>query len=236
MNFAICDDEKVMQDILIEFIKKYIKSKNIDVKFYRFSCGEELLQSTVFFDIIFMDYQIGMVNGIEISRKIRKSNALSTIIFVSAFTDVAIDSFEVKTFRFLKKPIDELKLFKALDDYFKMQEKDSLCIFKSNGETFKTKFSQIIYAEADKKNTIIKTLDEKFVLNISLKEVEKLLGDKDFFRCHKSFITSFRHIKSHTNKEIYFENGDIIYIGKAFYQNFKSAFLDYVVKYNLKGM
>ena len=68
--------------------------------------------SGVKYDLIFMDYEFenNGANGLEIARKIREYDKNSTIVFVSSYPSIVFDTFEVGTFRFLTKPIDDKKL------------------------------------------------------------------------------------------------------------------------------
>ena len=133
MNIAICDDEKIWQDELIKHLNEYKNKRKIDIFIQCFSDGKSCYESqNDKYDIIFMDYQMYDTNGIETARKIRKSNSDSIIIFISAYPQVALDTFEVKTFRFLAKPIDKAKLFKAIDDYLAEIDVDSFLIFKTH--------------------------------------------------------------------------------------------------------
>lgn len=233
MNIAICDDEKIWQNELIKCLNEYKINRKIDIFIQCFSDGKSCCESqSKKYDIIFMDYQMESANGIETARKIRKSNSDSIIIFVSAYPQVAMDTFEVKTFRFLSKPIDKSKLFKAIDDYLKEIDIDSFLIFKTHEKTIRIKISEIIYAEAQKNHTIIHTEKENFEILTNLKSIEKMLPKDKFFRCHNAYITSFWHIKNHTNTEIYYDDNSVAYISRSMIKKFKDAFKFFIDKYD----
>ena len=233
MNIAICDDERIWQDELIKHLNEYKNKRKIDLFIQCFSDGKSCCESkNNKYDIIFMDYQMGEATGIEIARKIRKSNSDSIIIFVSAYPQVALDTFEVKTFRFLAKPIDRAKLFKAIDDYLTEIDIDSFLIFKTHEKTIRIKMSEIIYAEAQRNHTIIHTEKEDFEILKNLKSVEKMLPQDKFFRCHNAYITSFIHVKYHNNTEIHYDDNSITYISRSMLPKFKSSFQEFILKYD----
>lgn len=234
MNIAICDDEKIWQNELIKHLNEYRQKRKIDIFVQCFSDGRSCCESkNDKYDIIFMDYQMEAANGIETARKIRKTNSDSIIIFVSAYPQVALDTFEVKTFRFLSKPIDKTKLFKAIDDYLAEIDIDSLLIFKTHEKTIRIKISEIIYAEAQRNHTVIHTEKENFEILKNLKSVEKMLPKEKFFRCHNAYITSFRHIKYHNNTEIYYDDDSVAYISRSTSAKFKLALQEFISKYDL---
>lgn len=119
MKIAICDDEAFWINELRVLLEEYYITRHIDCYFTLFLSGTELLLTHDKFDVIFMDYQMDDLNGIEAARKIRMQNNKCAIIFVSSYPDIAIDTFEVDAYRFLVKPFDKDKLFKSLDDYRK---------------------------------------------------------------------------------------------------------------------
>ena len=234
MNIAICDDERIWQNELIKHLNEYKKKRGIDLFIKCFSDGKSCCESkNDKYDIIFMDYQMEAANGIETARKIRKTNSDTIIIFVSAYPQVAMDTFEVKTFRFLAKPVDKIKLFKAIDDYLKEVDIDAFLIFKTHERTIRIKISEIIYAEAQRNHTIIHTEKEDYEILKNLKYVENLLPKEKFFRCHNAYITSFRHIKDHSNTEINYDDNSVAYISRSMTSKFKKALCEFIDKYDL---
>lgn len=232
MNTAICDDEKVWQERLIKLLDKYAIERHIEIRKKCFSSGELLFKSDEVFDVIFMDYQMAGLDGIETARKIRQRNPESFTIFVSSFPQVALDAFEVRAYRFLTKPIDEKKLFKAIDDYRTEIDKEKFLVFKMHDRTLRVRISDIIYLEAAKNHTKIHTAREDYEVLTNIKEVNKILPQEKFYRCHKAFIVSFAHIKSHTKTDAYFDDGSSAYISRNYIAAFRAAFQEYILKYN----
>ena len=232
VRVAICDDEKSMQIMLIRLLNEYKTSRDIDIFIDRFDNGYDLLRSAKEYELIFMDYQMEGIDGIETSRLIRGTNKDCCIIFVSAYPEAAVDTYEVGTFRFIVKPINKEKLFKAIDDYLKSIDYDNLLILRTNDGTWKIKMSDIIYAEAKVKHTIIRTTKRTFEIHINLKKVQDRLPPEKFIRCHRAYVVGFAHIQSHTNNEIVFDNNERAQIGKAYTARFKAAFQNYIMRYN----
>lgn len=232
MKVAICDDEKVWQAALIKCLDEYSTERHIDIFKTCFENGKKLTESTDVFDIIFMDFQMDELDGIEAAKRIRKTNSDSVIIFVSAFPQVAIDTFEVRAFRFLTKPINKPKLFKALDDYRAETAKDNFLIFKTHENTIKIRISDIICIEALKNHSVIHTSENDYEILTNLKAIQKQLPEEKFFRCHKAYVVSFLHLESHNNTDICFDDGSKAYISRNYLPKFREALQEYILKFN----
>lgn len=232
LKAAVCDDEKVFHQELSAVIHKYTEIRNIEIYPDFYENGESLLHSKKEYDIIFLDYQMEGINGIETAEKLREANTDSVIIFISAYPAAALDAYEVKTFRFLVKPVDESKLFKALDSYLKSIDYDNLLLLNTHEGNYKIKMSEIIYLEADGKYTIIRTKNQSFRVRMNLKQLEIKLPDSKFIRCGKSFVAGFAHISNHDSSEILFDNGEKASIGVRYVTKFKVGFQNYIMRYN----
>lgn len=234
MRVAICDDEKPMQIALEKLLDEYSKLRNVDISVDKFENGHDLIKTLNEreYEIVFMDYQMDDIDGMETSRVIRSKNNENIIIFVSAYPEIAVDSYEVNTFRFIVKPINKEKLFKAIDDYLKSIDYDNLLILKTHDGIYKIKMSDIIYAEASGKHTIIRTTQKILEIHIHLKKIEDQLPEEKFCRCQRAYIAGFSHIENHTNTEILFDNGERAQIGKVYIARFKKSFHEYIMRYN----
>lgn len=232
MKAAVCDDEKIFHKEVSGLLRKFMNSRNIEIYTDYYDNGEELLKSKREYDIIFLDYQMEGLNGIETGEKLREANYDSIIIFISAYPAAALDAYEIKTFRFLVKPIDESKLFKALDDYLKSIDYDNLLLLNTHEEHYKIKLSEIIYLEGDGKYTTVRTKKQSLRIRLNLKQLEQKLPQSKFIRCSKSFVVGFAHISNHNSTEIIFDNGEKAIIGGHYAAKFKTEFQNYIMRYN----
>lgn len=232
MKVAVCDDERAFHKEITDLLCKFQKARSIEIFIDYFEKGNVLLGSKQKYDVIFMDYQMEEMNGIETAEKLREINSDSIIIFISAYPAAALDAFEVNTFRFLQKPVDEEKLFKALSDYLKSIDYDNLLLINTHEENYKIKMSEIIYLEGDGKYTMIRTKDRSFRIHINLKQLEIKLPAAKFIRCSKSFVAGFQHITNHDKTNIIFDNGEKAVIGAHYAAKFKAEFQNYIMRYN----
>lgn len=234
MKIAICEDEQNWVDSLKQLLFEYFNLRHIDYYLSVFLNGTELIEKPEGYDIIFMDYQMEGLNGIEVSRQIRKVNNNSTIVFVSSYPNAAIDAFEVDAFRFLVKPIDKEKLFQTLDLIRKHMESDDYLVIKSRTETISIKMSDIILCESNGRHSLIHTTYGTTNVSKNIKAIGQQLPNEKFFRCHKAYIVSFAHIRIFSNTNIELDNGKSAFISRNYLAAFRTAFNEYVMKYNME--
>ena len=235
MKIAICDDNTIMREDLKGHLEDYAVSKNIIFLYSEFSNGRDLIASEINFDLIFMDYKMDGLDGLETARCLRRNNNKTSMIFLTSYPHVVFDTFEVNAYRFLLKPIDTEKLFSALDDFLSDQDDDKFIVIKTDDDNRRIKIDNIIYAEATDKYCYIRTVSESILYKKTLSEFEKLLPSDKFFRCHRTYLVGFKHIVSHTATDIYFDNKEKAQISKLKQTSFKNAFLNFIKRYNILG-
>lgn len=232
MRIAICDDKIILHDELKKHLEKYAINRNIIMNYDDYSNGSDLIASSIDYDIIFMDYQMDGIDGLETARRLRKKKVNSTIIFLTSFPSIVFDTFEVNAYRFLVKPIDYEKLSSALDDFLKSQEDSNFIFIKSDDDNRKVNIDDIIYIEADNKYCYIRTTDDNITYKKTLSDIEKQVPGDKFFRSHRTYLVGFRHIVSHTSTDILFDNKERALISKLKLTPFKKAFTNYIKRYN----
>lgn len=234
MRIAICDDERHFRSILKQKLEIYAKNRAMILIYDDFTDGSELLKSTRFYDLIFLDYQMNELNGMDTARQLRDKNNKTTIIFLTAVPDIVYDTFEVKAFRFLNKPIEDERLYKALDDFLKSFSDDEYLSLIERGKIVRIEYNDILYVEANGKKCLIHTINDTIEHTQFLLSVEGKLPKDRFFRCHKSFIVGFKHIVSRDGNEITLDNGDKVDLTKSKAESFKNQYIDYLKRYSFE--
>lgn len=121
MNIAICDDEILFTRELSSLLKHWAKKNDFSLTLYPYSNGDDLLTAlrTIPVDLIFLDIIMPLLNGIDTAREIRSMGLTVPVIFLTSSREFALDSYDVKAFHYLLKPVNTLKLFSVMDDFFK---------------------------------------------------------------------------------------------------------------------
>ena len=232
MRIAICDDETPMHDILKRYLDSYAHKRNLIILYFDFKDGRELLACPQEFDLIFMDYQMKEMDGMETARKLRALHIDTPIIFLTSFSHIVFDTFEVNAYRFLVKPIDPEKLAAAMDSFLSDQETDQYIVIKDGDHSRRINIDDIVYAEASDKYCFVRTTEEGFIYKRTLAELESQLPEDRFFRSHRTYLIGFRHVVSYTETTIVLDNKEKALISKLKRTPFKKAFQDYIKRYH----
>lgn len=235
MRIAICDDEDIMHELLKEALENYSAVRNILFLYDDYFRGSDLVSGSNAYDLIFMDYQMKDTDGLETVRELRKNNVKTPVIFLTSYPQVVFDAFEVDTFRFLLKPINEAKLFSALDDFVRSLDDDHSILIKTDEKNERINIDDIIYVEADDKYCCIRTVNANYLYKNTLSMFEEMLPSDRFVRSHRTYLVGFRHIVSHTSKDILFDNNEKALISKTKLAHFKKTFADYLKRYSFGG-
>jgi DNA-binding LytR/AlgR family response regulator len=232
MKIAICDDKMPFHNSLKKHLDQYAFKHNLSIDYYDYMNGSDLIASNIEHDLIFLDYQMDGIDGLETARRLRKKNTDVTIVFLTSYPHVVFDAFEVNAYRFLVKPIDMEKLSATMDSFLQQKDDDHYIMIKTDDTNKRLNIDDIVYVEAAGKYCYIRVRDESLLYKNTLSDIEKMLPADKFFRPHRTYLVGFRHIVSHTSTEIIFDNNERAVISKMKLSSFRKAFTDYIKRYN----
>ena len=127
-RIAICDDEPMICSRIENIVLNYFERNNLEVDTQVFYSGEELykfLSKGEYFDLLFLDIELKLINGIEVGRKIREDldNQTMQIVYISGKDNYYKDLFDVRPMHFLSKPFDEIEIIKDIRLALKLTNK-----------------------------------------------------------------------------------------------------------------
>ena len=145
------------------------------------------------------------------------------IIFTTAYSEYALEGFELNALDYLLKPITFDRFLKAVSKLASLDKEvfssDTLTV-KSGYDLYKLKISEILYIESANEYVIFHTPDKKVMSHQSLKKVESLLDATIFKRVHRSFVINKKMVTALKGKEVFL--GDIkIPISNSYYEQVK---------------
>ena len=223
INIAICDDDKVFRDTLTCEISSYASVNDLDFNILCFSNGLELMISEVHYNLIFLDYRMGIMNGLETAKKLRAKGVKCPIIFVTSFNEIVYDVFEVNAFRFITKPVENEVLTNALNDFMEQHRNIRTISFNSNGNTVSIDSDDIVYVEGKGRGCVVHTDRESYPVLQKIELFSEVLPESDFFRSHRLFTVNMKYVRACEKGEITFHNAETAKLSMSKRDEFKKA-------------
>lgn len=211
IKLAVCDDEEFictqLETILINLLNDMFVEYEIDI----FYTGEALCKklSEEVYDMIFLDIELPLSSGIDIGQYIRETlqNDVIQIAYISAKKQYANDLFDFRPINFLIKPLDESKVKKVLDTYFRITKRnEQLFTYKKERTYYKVPINKIIYFENTKRKVKIVTTDSEDEFYDTIEKLYEQLKHYKFLLVHKSYLINSKYIKTMTYEEVIMTN------------------------------
>lgn len=180
-------------------------------------------------DLIFLDIKMPKIIGIEF---VKNLSAPPKVIFVTAYRDYALDSYELDAVDYLVKPVSFERFLKAISKVKRLMGHEIINYtkeYKSNPEAFvylkvdknmqKILINEIVYIESWKDYVKVFMISgENWLVRQSIGSLENLLSEHKFLRIHRSFMISMDKITAYNNNEIQLGEKEIP-IGRLYKQH-----------------
>lgn len=211
MRIAIVDDERPARSELGHQIQELLPEAEI----VEGDSGAAALQiaGDGKYDLFFLDINLGDISGTVLVNAIRNMQPQAKIVFVTAYSEYAVEAFELGVEDYVMKPFDQKRIQKVLDKCkigvkeeeenvqhgeAQSQGKQSpirRLAINSDGRTIIENVEDIIYIETYNRGCKIYTTEGEYCENKSIGEYEKKLDPEQFFRIHKSIIINLDKVR-----------------------------------------
>ncbi len=231
INCLLIDDEPLALQLLEDFVRKtpYLKLAG---KF------EEPLQALPLIEsqrveLLFLDIKMPDITGIEFFRSLSYK---PEVIFTTAYSEYAIDGFELKAMDYLLKPVSFEKFITAVNrvkeyiEYRNNREAKNREYFFINvsHKLHKIFYNDILYLEGYKDYTKVYLTGATSPLLIlhNLKYFEDLLDQHEFIRIHRSYIVPLAKVNTASRKSVTIQSTSL-----PVSDNYRDGFFAVIEKY-----
>lgn len=193
LRIGICDDSAEARIALRAALERALDRRRSEGTFFEFSSGEGLLRwlekHAGELDLVFLDIEMGELDGMETARRLRAADESLQLVFVTGYTDYVFDGYSVGALGYLMKPPQPEQLGGVLDRAAAVRLRDENKVFLCRGgETlYRIPKKSILYFRSDRRQVTCVSTRRKYVFYGKLDEVERDIGE-GFVRVHQRYL------------------------------------------------
>ncbi len=231
MNIAICDDNLQFVEQIENYLDEFDKFKIERDVFFQ---GEDLIsmyeKNEAGYDAIFLDIEMGAINGIDVANRIRQLDKHTIIVFMTAYPTYMQKSFECSPFRFLIKPVRKDEFFKVIEAIdLKIRENPDTFIFVEKKVRVRVYSEDIVFFESKGHDIIVHMKDgNKHIVRNTITKLMEGIDKRIFVRVHRAFVVNMGHIHKINDKKVYMHGVEnTIPMSRTYKQELTNAFIDF---------
>lgn len=213
LRIAVCDDETFALDVIREAIGKVLQEKKVQGEVRTFINAESLEKKMreVSFDLLLLDIDMPVVDGIAFGKKLRGQRNKVDIIYVSSREDKVFDSLRVNPYGFIRKNHFLEDIPQVLGGYLDQREdgKESRVVLQLKDQTETVNIEDILFIEGARKyqQFYIAGREKLLAVRKQMQELEEEFKDYGFIRIHKGYLVNYKHIQVFKENDVVLDNG-----------------------------
>lgn len=230
MNVAIIEDEKTESDRLIDYLQRYGREHSVKFNINVYKNGLDFMDGfKPVYDIVFMDIQMPVMDGMKTAEKLRTIDGECCLIFVTNIAAMAIRGYDYNAMFYLVKPLSySVFAFKFDRVIAQIQKhKDDSIILNVIGSLIKLSMSSIYFVEVVRHDRIYHTAEGDFKVYGTLLDAEKDLPSESFVRCNACYLINLKYVTEITGDEVCVA-GHKLKMSRSKKSAFQKALFDYM--------
>ncbi len=233
-RIAICDDENLFAEELKTRISGYMMEKGLVFEIDTYSSGEALVElgiEVVKYAVVFLDINMGKLDGIMTAEQIRKVSREVFIVFVTAYADYSLEGYRLDVVRYLLKG--------SANFQGSVSECMDAIMDKMNYSVVKRKFDfregkkevsleRLLYIESNLHKLTFHVMEDTmkvYTMYETLNILADRLAEDDFIRIHQSYLVNIKHIRNVVRYKVILTNGVELSIPKVKYTDVRKKFI-----------
>ena len=238
IRIACCDDEKQQLELYKTMFTNIEMRQDIKLNVEYFLSGNFMLERFQSeknpFDLVYLDMDMAEKSGLDLAKEIRQNyHSDCLILFLTNYPKYMQNSFDVRAFQYMIKPVqfDEFeKKFNAARKYLEKDDKNRV-VLKIDEDNVVFFTNEIYYIEKEKssKQFLVYLEDKCVVAKGVLSAIENQLLEQHFMRTHRSYLVNMKHIRRIQKNDLVLSNGNLVPISRRKEKELKQQFMRYAI-------
>ena len=190
-NIAYVEDDNRYAATIQSFLTRYEKERREEIHSDRFTDAESFLTSfSPIYDVIFLDIELPLMDGMSLAKEIRKTDSSVVIMFLTSLANLACKGYGVNATDFIVKPIVYPEFALKLDKALRIagNKTDTMLTLLSGKSFVRVPLSKLIYVEVRAHDMFYHLTDDILKKRGSMAEAEKQLLPYRFLKCNQCYL------------------------------------------------
>lgn len=199
LKIAVADDEEKVLDEIETAISQYAFSNDVSVKIFKFSDGDSLVHSSMKFDLLFLDIEMKILNGIETAQVIRESDMCVPIVYITNYSKYWRSAYKVHAFDFISKPFESADISRVMNDFMlsiKESQSETVPLITDKGLVMQKLDEVCYFIVKNKKSVLVGTTFSEYIAKEYLSNIQEKLSGDQFYLVHKSCIVNLKYVQN----------------------------------------
>lgn len=226
IRIAVCDDETEDLRREAELIESVLPD-NMDWEIDTFSDSDDMLASDKIYQMVFLDVEMGGINGIETAGRIHQKSPRCFIYFITYHENYMDDALNKHAFRFWTKPLSKTRLIYGIQSALKEMRANRTVVTTSEKNRIEIPLRDIIYVYHSNRLTNIITARKEIKTYDTFQNITKQLDRDCFAQTHGSYYVNLNYVTEYNKTDIVCRCNDkeyTVYISKRKYAEFDKKF------------
>ena len=219
LRIGICDDSADARIALRAALERALDRRRGEGTFFEFSSGEGFLRwlknHAGELDMVFLDIEMGELNGMETARRLREADEGLLLVFVTGYTDYVFDGYSVGALGYLMKPPKPDQLDGVLDRAAeaRLREGDQAFLCRSGETLYRIPKKSILYFASDRRQVTCVSAVRTYTFYGKLDDVERDVGES-FVRVHQRYLVRTAAVERMEGSQV-FVGGEALPVSRA---------------------
>lgn len=225
LSIGLCDDSQESRNSLKWLLEGILEQRQIAHTIFAFSSGETLLrwmeQHPNEIDLLFLDIEMGELNGMETARRLREKHSVLQIVFVTGYAEYVFDGYGVGALGYLMKPAKRTQLEEILSRALAKlcQEEDAVYSCRDGDSWYRIPYQEILYFTSDRRKVSCVTKTRTYQFYAKLSQVAEEVEKAGFVRIHQRYLVRAAAIRQVCGSEVLVGDDVTLPISRSYQQS-----------------